>query len=231
MGNVIGKERMMKLKLVFHILISLIGFVSVVLHIVYSPDPMTSITKYTAQTNLIVSITFFLSSLAILWIKDQIPFIDFLKNASVIYMTVCFFTYHFLLASAGEYSGIRVITNFTLHYLIPMLVVMNWLVFEKKKKHSYKFIFYWMIYPIIYCIVSSLRGLLDGYYPYFFLNPNVGLPAGVGSYSNVVWFIIAFLIVFAILGYLLITFNRITLFISNKSKPSSKHNMRKTNVF
>ncbi|WP_379546282.1 hypothetical protein [Oceanobacillus sojae] len=50
---------------------------------------------------------------------------DFFKNTSVIYMFVVISTYHFLLASGGEYTGIRVITNFTLLYFIPIAVFIN----------------------------------------------------------------------------------------------------------
>lgn len=159
MVNLKGKKMMLKLKLVFHILITLISFVSVILHIFYSPTPLISTTKFTIHSNLIVSITFLFSSLAIIWRKKQIPFLDFLKNCSIIFMSVTILTYHFLLSNGGEYAGIRIITNFTLHYLIPILIYINWIVFEIKKKYSYKFIFYWMIYPVLYTVVSLLRGL------------------------------------------------------------------------
>ncbi|MFD1388336.1 Pr6Pr family membrane protein [Oceanobacillus oncorhynchi subsp. oncorhynchi] len=215
MGNVI--KRPFRLKPGFHLLIGLTGFISVILHVVYSPDPLVSLTKFTFQSNLMVAITFLCSSFAISYRKNQGPFLDFFKNASVIYMFVCIFTYHFLLASGGEYTGIRTITNVMLHYFIPIAVFINWLLLETKKRYSYKYIFYWMIYPVIYCVISSLRGLMDGFYPYFFLNPNGEIPAGVGSYSNVAGFIAAFLFVYIILGFLLIVSNRIFLYIGHKN--------------
>ncbi|WP_188737932.1 Pr6Pr family membrane protein [Oceanobacillus neutriphilus] len=209
MENITGTSWRFKLKLALHLLITVTGFISVILHVLYSPDPLVSLTKFTFQTNLMVSITFLCSSHAILFRKKQTKFLDFFKNASVIYMFVCIFTYHFLLASGGEYIGIRVITNFTLHYFIPIAVFINWLLFEPNKKYSYKFIFYWMIYPVLYCIISIVRGMFDGFYPYFFLNPNGEIPSGVGSYSNVAFFIAVFLFVYIILGFLLIILNRI----------------------
>ena len=224
------KETNLKLKLVFQIFISLIAFISVVLHIIYSPDPLVSTTKLTIQANLIVFITFLLSSFAFLSKRNGIPFLDFLKNCSVIYMCVVFLTYHFLLASGGEYDGIRVITNFTLHYFIPILVFINWTFFEVKKKYSLKFIFYWMFYPILYTIVSCLRGLIDGFYPYFFLNPNGQIPVGVGSYSKVALFITAFLFVYIVLGFLLIYLNRIFLYFTNKRGTYSKHDPSNTTI-
>ncbi|WP_194287336.1 Pr6Pr family membrane protein [Gracilibacillus oryzae] len=143
-------------------------------------------------------------------------------------MAICFLTYHFLLSSGGEYAGVRVITNFTLHYLILVFVFINWIIFEVKKSYTCKFIFLWMIYPILYCVISCLRGLFDGYYPYFFFNPNGEIPAGVGSYTNVALFIAAFLIVYLILSSLLILLNR--LFLHKKMNSSSEHDVRDTKL-
>ncbi|MFO1446117.1 Pr6Pr family membrane protein [Bacillus sp. Bva_UNVM-123] len=86
---------------------------------------------------------------------------------------------------------------------------MNWLIFEEKKVYSYKSVVYWLIYPICYCVVSLIRGAYDGFYPYFFLNPNGSIPVGVGSYTNVALFIAAYTLVFSILGFLLILVNRV----------------------
>ena len=130
-------------------------------------------------------------------------------------MFIVITTYHFLLASGGEYVGTRIITNFTLHYLLPIFVFMNWIVFERKKKYSFKHILYWMAFPLLYCVVSLLRGLIDGFYPYFFLNPSGEIPVGVGSYANVALFVIAYLCVYVILGFLLILLNRIISSLQN----------------
>lgn len=113
----------------------------------------------------------------------------------------------------------RIITNFTLHYLLPILVFLNWIVFEVKKTYSYTHIFYWMIYPLLYSVVSLLQGLVDGFYPYFFFNPMGEIPVGVGSYTNVALFIVAYLFVYVILGFLLILLNRLVLNFDNIKTP------------
>ncbi|MDQ0231640.1 Pr6Pr family membrane protein [Metabacillus malikii] len=205
-----------KMKTIFHLFIFLIGFISVILHIIYSPNPLASTTKFTIHANLIVSFSFLISFITSFSKKDEFPFLDFLKNCSIIYMSVGILTYHFLLASGGEYSGVRIITNYTLHYLIPMLTFFNWIVFETKKRYKYISILTWIIYPVLYCFVSLLRGAFDGFYPYFFLNPNGKLPVGVGNYGNVTLFIISFTVVFIMLGLILVTLNRLYLYFKNK---------------
>ena len=153
-------KKEINVKLVFHMLISFIGFISVFLHIIYSPAPWVSITKFTIHSNLIVSVTFLLSAFAMKSRKQPTPFLDFLKNCSLIYMFIVITTYHFLLASGGEYVGTRIITNFTLHYLLPIFVFVNWIAFEVKKKYSYKHIFYWMALPfaLLCCFLVTRIG-------------------------------------------------------------------------
>lgn len=218
-----GRMMLTNVKLVFHLLITIIAFSSIVLHVIYSPAPFVSITKFTIHSNLIVFLTFLFNSLK----RKDTPFLDFLKNCSVIFMSVNILTYHFLLSSGGDYEGIRIITNFTLHYLIPILVFINWIFFETKKKYRFIYIFYWMFYPLLYTIVSLVRGWFDGFYPYFFLNPNGEIPFGVGSYLNVFLFMTAFSILILILGFLLIILNRIFLFFHSKNNPSDTYQATK----
>ena len=185
-------------------------------------------TKLTIHSNVIVFIAFLLSTIAIISKKKDSSFLQYLKNCSVIYLFIVIVTYHFILARGGEYEGIRIITNFTLHYLVPILVFINWIFFESKIIYSLKYIFYWMIYPIMYTVVSLVRGMIDGFYPYFFLNPNGEIPEGVGSYFNVFLFIIAFLFVYVLLGLFLIVINRLFLYFKNRRGIYSKEMKRKS---
>src|SRR5690625_2708814 len=185
MSEILSKKRHLYTKVLFHALIAAIGLISVPLHIFYSPEPSVSITKFTIHSNIIVTITFIVSTIVLLEKKKESRTLDLCKNAALIYMIVVLSTYHFILSGGGEYSGPRIITNFTLHYLIPMLVLLNWIIFEEKKRYSYKLIIFWLAFPILYGAISLIRGMFDGFYPYFFLNPNGHIPDGVGSYAAV----------------------------------------------
>ncbi|GIN73310.1 hypothetical protein J14TS2_37850 [Bacillus sp. J14TS2] len=213
-------ERFLHRKFLFHMLIAVIGLISVPLHILLSPEPSISITKFTIHSNIIVTITFTISTFALLVRKQESRVLNFCKNAALIYMMVVLSTYHFILSSGGEYTGIRVMTNFTLHYLIPLFVLLNWLIFEEKKWYSYKSIVLWLIFPILYGAISLIRGMYDGFYPYFFLNPNDNIPIGVGSYANVAVVMVGLTFVYSVLGFLLILINRVILRIK-KEKPLS----------
>lgn len=210
------RERFLHPQFLLAAVIVIIGLISIPLHILFSPDPSVSITKFTIHSNIIVTIIFIVSVFAFLTKKKDSHIIDLCKNAALIYMVVVLTTYHFILASGGEYSGVRTITNFTLHYLMPILVLLNWLIFEEKKWYSYKSIIFWLAFPILYGAISLIRGRYDGFYPYFFLNPNQPIPYGVGSYTNVILVIIGFTFVYCMLGFLLIVINRGVLRFKNE---------------
>ncbi|MFD1708781.1 Pr6Pr family membrane protein [Siminovitchia sediminis] len=159
MAGVLSKDRILRTKIIFHILIAATGLISVPLHIFFSPAPIVSITKFTIHSNIIVTITFTVSTYVLLLKKKESRMLEFFKNAALIYMMVNFLTYHFILSSGGEYSGTRIITNFTLHYLIPLFVLLNWLFFVEKKWYSYSTIIYWLVYPILYCSLLNKRNV------------------------------------------------------------------------
>ena len=215
MTKIFSQERLTFTQFILHILIAAIGLISVPLHILFSPEPSVSITKFTIHSTIIVTIIFTVSTFVILLKKKESHMLDLCKNAALIYMMVVLSTYHFILSSGGEYSGIRIITNFTLHYLIPMFVLLNWIIFEEKKWYSYKSIVFWLSFPILYGAISLIRGMYDGFYPYFFLNPNGHIPDGVGSYANVALVIVGFTFVYCMLGCLLILMNRVILKLKN----------------
>lgn len=216
MTKILSKERLLQTKFLLHIIIAAIGLISVPLHIFYSPEPSVSMTKFTIHSNIIVTIIFTVSAFVLLLKKKESHMLDLNKNAALIYMMVVLLTYHFVLSSGGEYSGTRIITNFSLHYLTPMLVLLNWILFEEKKWYSYKSIVLWLTFPILYGAVSLIRGMYDGFYPYFFLNPNSYIPEGVGSYANVALIMVGFAFVYGMLGFLLILINRVILRFKNE---------------
>lgn len=208
MTKLLSKERVEQVTYLLYITIAIVGLVSIPLHIMFSPDPSVSITKFTIHSNIIVTIVFFISAVY-LRKKAESPPLDLCKNAVLIYMVVVLTIYHFILSSGGEYRGIRVVTNFTLHYLTPLLVIVNWLLLEEKKRYSYKTVLFWLAFPVLYGVISLIRGWYDGFYPYFFLNPNAGIPDGIGSYTNVALVIAGLTLMYCLLGILLIIINRV----------------------
>jgi hypothetical protein len=76
-----------------------------------------------------------------------------------------------------ELKGVARIGNLILHGLVPTLVPLFWLAFVPKgavRKHDP---LVWTAYPLIYFAYALARGLIEGQYPYWFINvDHIGWP-------------------------------------------------------
>jgi hypothetical protein len=61
--------------------------------------------------------------------------------------------------------------NIVLHYIMPVVMVVDWLVLPPKTTLSLQQTAYWLIYPLVYLVYTLVRGAAVGFYPYPFLNP------------------------------------------------------------
>ena len=92
------------------------------------------------------------------------------RTAVAVYIFVVDVIFYLLLRKVYDPSGFGAVLNVFLHYLIPPLYVLDWLLFVPKQSLRYAQIINWQIFPLAYAIVTMLRGALTGYYPYPFLD-------------------------------------------------------------
>jgi hypothetical protein len=98
----------------------------------------------------------------------------------------------------------RDISMFLLHYVLPVMVLLDWLLFRPYGQARWRDLLGWMLFPLSYAALVLARGsLLTGRYPYPFLNPNRQGWSGVG-----LW-IVALTAGFALVGALLIAADRL----------------------
>jgi hypothetical protein len=79
--------------------------------------------------------------------------------------------YHALLAATNVSIGIEVWSNVGMHTLVPLLTALLWLIAAPKAPLTYLHPVVWTLYPLLYATYAILRGLIDGRFPYFFLDP------------------------------------------------------------
>jgi hypothetical protein len=65
------------------------------------------------------------------------------------------------------------IADRTMHYVIPILSVAFWVTFVSKGSFTFKDPFLWMVYPLAYLAYAMARGVIDGWYPYYFIDVGV----------------------------------------------------------
>jgi len=94
------------------------------------------------------------------------------RGAITLYMAMTGVIFAVLLAGL---EGVRLTAvpwnNFVLHYIMPLVVVGDWLLSPPKKKISTRAIWLWITFPLLYVVYSLIRGAIVNWYPYPFLNP------------------------------------------------------------
>jgi len=92
------------------------------------------------------------------------------RAALALYILVVMVVYWAALAAIHNPVGISAVANYGLHLVIPILYILDWLVFAPKGNMSWKRIPYWVAYPMAYGVFTMIRGTVTGTYPYPFLN-------------------------------------------------------------
>ena len=93
--------------------------------------------------------------------------------------------FHFVLVPAikkkpsdsGEFGFLHSWSNYVVHYIVPLLSLLNWLLFSKKSVLSYTWALVWTVIPWIYVIYAMIMGAAgkiientDSAYPYDFMD-------------------------------------------------------------
>jgi|GEM_PF-3729505 len=184
--------------------------------LVLGAEPSTTFSYFTIQSNILVALLalFLIISDIIYYVKkkeisSKVPFSITLIIIINIFLTGLIYLAVLLpinLRDGTMIMGSAMFANLILHGLIPILSVLLFIFFIKKKEMKYKFFLVFLIYPIVYWVFTLLRSLTgikfmtDSLYPYPFLDPlyhNQG-------FGMVLLFVEALLVVFFLAGILII---------------------------
>jgi hypothetical protein len=114
-------------------------------------------------------------------------------TACVMYISFVMLVYHLLLSELFVYQGIQKLTDVTLHYVVPALSLIWWLVFAPKTPLTLGSTLRWLIYPLAYCAYALVRGHFENWYPYPFIDVS---QIGLGqSLLNSAMLTLAFLVI------------------------------------
>jgi len=78
--------------------------------------------------------------------------------------------YSLLLAGTQVLTGGDKYANVFLHYAVPILAPLFWLICAPKGALRARDPLIWAAYPLAYLAYALVRGGIDGHYPYYFLN-------------------------------------------------------------
>ena len=91
-------------------------------------------------------------------------------TAVTAYILVVGLIYQIALRQIWNPGGTQKIANELLHSVAPLLFFLYWLVFVRKSTLSWRNIFTWLLYPLLYMAYIMTHGAISGWYPYFFIN-------------------------------------------------------------
>lgn len=122
------------------------------------------------------------------------------RGASTLYLTMTGIIYAVLLADIDVQLTDQWI-NDTLHRVIPIVMVADWLLVAAGLVPTVRLILGWLAYPLAYGAYTPMRGPFEGWYPYPFIDPRsqgyVQLSVGLVTIASV----------FAILGVIVAALN------------------------
>lgn len=163
---------------VYRSLLAALGILGVSLQI--AQDGWSMLLYYTVLSNILVF------SFLIYLVKAEQDKADLtatglvrIKGGVTMAITITFVIYHFLLAPLAKAEDFWNIRNFLVHYIVPIGMIMDTLVWDKKR--SYRLIdpILWSVTPLAYCLLALFNGLVtklpvpgavDSPFPYFFIN-------------------------------------------------------------
>jgi hypothetical protein len=92
---------------------------------------------------------------------------DLLRGAAVIYMTITGVVFVLLLSGSSESVPWA---NAVVHYIMPVVIVLDWLIDPPRTRITPSKASRWLIFPAVYFGYTLIRGAITGWYPYPFLN-------------------------------------------------------------
>jgi hypothetical protein len=120
------------------------------------------------------------------------PVPDLWRGAAVVFMTVTFIVFAVLLRGLQEELQTNIVwVDTVLHRVMPVAVMADWLIEPPHRRLTFRTVAWpWLVPPLAWTAFTMLRGALDGWYPYPFLDP------ANGGYGTVALYAVAILVLF-----------------------------------
>jgi hypothetical protein len=166
--------------------------------------PATYFSYFTIQSSLMSMVTLVVGGIFALRTRTDTTALTTVRVAVFAYAIVTGVIYNGMLRylTYSGYHGIHWPTE-VLHVVVPLFIVIDWILAPGRRPVAWRSLWFVMIYPAAWVIVTLVRGAIDGWYPYPFLDP-----ANAGGYLSVAAYVVAIGLAFAGLGALAIAISR-----------------------
>lgn len=169
------------------------------LHSRYGYSVINFFSYFTNLSNIFAAVVLLLGAFSLIQHRDPTVRDDTIRGMLVVCMALVGIVFALLLRDQ-DLGALLPWVNIVLHYIMPVVIVLDWLYQPPKAKLALTQATYWLVFPFLYVAYSIIRGAIVGWYAYPFFNPaKSGGPGGVALYC------IAIFVVFALLCWLFIT--------------------------
>jgi len=193
------------LSLYLRMIFCLLCLMGIIVIVSKNPDPLSSLSYYTIQSNLLCLVVMGI----IVYRQWQGKSLDsrcmhIVKSGTLMAILLTFLVFNIvLLPSMIEQNMARYITglgNILVHYFTPLYFLLDYLLFDPKGQLRKTDPIWWPAFPIYYFIYANIYAACGGTYsdgetysrfPYFFIDPDI---IGAGGVAIAVALIIAFYI-------------------------------------
>lgn len=174
-----------------------LGYQLFAVHIPLGYSVLNFFSYFTNLSNLMISIVFVVSALRLIAGRTDPSATDVaIRGGIVVYILFVGLVFNTLLADVDLGSLVPWV-NGIVHFLLPVLGLVDWILWPPRRRLPLSVIGWWMIWPAVYAIAAVVRGgLVDGFYPYPFFDP-----ARSGGYGGV-----ALLCLSMVVGFLVLSF-------------------------
>jgi len=115
------------------------------------------------------------------------------KGGIAVYISITAIVYILILDQLWNPQGLALLANVLLHYVMPLLYVLDWLLFTPKGQLTWKDALRWLLFPLGFALWALFWGAIFGFYPYPFIDVGqLGYPT---VFRNVFLMAVGFLVV------------------------------------
>lgn len=170
----------MRLSVIFKLCLVISALLGIAIQIgLFSGELRLSVLNYYTLMSNILCAAYFFAAMVHEANKGGTLF-PLLKGAVVQGIAVTGLVYHFMLSGSFHMQGTLSLSSMLLHYAVPLMAVMDWLLFSQKGRYTRRSPFVWLLVPdgyFIYAVIRIALGASIGYggsrYPYPFIDADV----------------------------------------------------------
>jgi len=159
---------------------------------------------FSISTAIFAGFVVLMSGLTLLQGKSESERINIIRLVAAVSMIIVGVVYHALLGdSAVDPRDVGYdwpqIPNLVIHTYAPIAIAIDYLVSVKGPKPLWRKALWVVVYPLVWLSFSLIRGLADGWWPYWFINPG-----SEGGVIGMVTFILIIAFAFIALGFVVL---------------------------